>query len=276
MTVHLQDPLAAIASTEFSVTQAAGQPSFNTLRAVWRFRIGHAFIDTGDNMTLTTFEGLSQVIIDRGLQLGAIAYHAAAASRIKQPPDAEPVDFGKLVAGMEALNEGGARAASFEAAVKPFPSLPGLFRTMAEGFLEPTLARRDDVAFLVAVFMELISTGFRAEYLFHHLAVEMEEERYAMVRLGDVLRQMLGGDLNTRLGAPGTALRWPTDLQCVCGASLKDFMYCCDVNRPIPVGDLPERPAPEFVIVRPCCGEALPGFRCDRCARLYTWSKGVQ
>ncbi len=263
--------LDVIAHADFSVTQAAQQPCFNTLRAVWRFRIAHAFIEGGAGITLADFEVLAQAIIDRGLQLGSVAYHAAAESILEDRRSLPPVDFGRLIAGLNDLEAGGERAVSFSIAATGFPPLPQFFRSVAERYFPPGFSELREASFLIASFIEMIATGFRAEYLFHHLAAELEEEAFGMSRIVEVLTETIDGDLNARLGAPASAFPWPSDLRCQCGASLSDSIYCCDPASPIPVGALPENPVVDFVLERPCCGQKLPGFRCDRCARLYTW-----
>ena len=265
--------LDAIAHADFSVTQVAQQRSFNTLRAVWRFRIAHAFIQGGTGIALADFEVLAHAIIDGGLQLGSVAYHAEAGSVLEDGRSLIPVDFGKLMEGLNDLEAGGDRAASFSIAVREFPPLPQFFRAIAERHFPPEFSEHREASFLMASFVEMVGTGFRAEFLVHHLATEQEEEEFGMARIVEVLAEIIDGDLNARLGAPVSGLPWPSNLKCVCGASLANSIYCCEPESPIPVDALPTNPAPDFVLTRACCGQTLPGFRCDRCARLYTWMK---
>lgn len=275
MVFPLKVLLDAIAGADFRITQAATQASFNTLQAVWRFKISHALLGDGPAISLADFEELAQSVIDRGLQLGALAYHVGGSSEIAASRLLPPVGFGELMAGLEALQDGGSRVASLHVATRSFPSLPRLFGSMVEGFYQPHLSEHREGAFLRAGFGEMITTGFKAEHLFPHLAAESEERTSAIGRIIEVLRETGVNDLDARLGAPASAHPWPRDLRCLCGTSLADAIYCCDPQTPIPARALPDNPSADHVLVRPCCGETFRGFRCDRCARLYTWQKGL-
>jgi len=74
---------------------------------------------------------------------------------------------------------------------------------------------------------------------------------------------------------PGSILPWPEDLQCACGVSLKIAIHCCDPNELIDIDEFKDQLGPEFLLVPPCCGDPLDGFRCDECGSIYTWVIGT-
>lgn len=76
-------------------------------------------------------------------------------------------------------------------------------------------------------------------------------------------------------GMPGSILPWPEDQQCACGVSLKPAIHCCDPNELMDMAEFKDQLGPEFLLIPPCCGDPLDGFRCDECGSVYTWIIGV-
>ena len=74
---------------------------------------------------------------------------------------------------------------------------------------------------------------------------------------------------------PGSILPWPEDQQCACGVSLKPAIHCCDPNELMDMAEFKDQLGPDFLLVPPCCGDPLDGFRCDECGSVYTWVIGT-
>lgn len=123
--------------------------------------------------------------------------------------------------------------------------------------------------------------GVRLEFLFPILISRKDDEDKILRKLlidavaQDADEKKVFSRLRKSYGIEADANPWPRNLKCSCGKDLRESLICCDPESPIDPESFIYQVGPDFLFKTECCGTTFNGFRCDHCAKYYTWTHGV-
>jgi hypothetical protein len=71
------------------------------------------------------------------------------------------------------------------------------------------------------------------------------------------------------------SLPWPLDHKCVCGEKIPTVCFCQEPPVQVNLKKYEPDMAPDLAVTCIKCSRQLVGFQCEKCSRMYEWSRGV-
>ncbi len=274
--------------TAWESTHAAKQDSFEILTLSLRSALKATLRELIPELWELPFKEVNTILVVLGFgapREGARAF-ASCAGQGNESPISEQVGYDALWAAVNASSTPAAEEHGWlTARVEELDDLQPVLVAAGEHLISTlinkvSVLKNHEEAIRQMVFTHLFH-GVRVECLLPVLAERKRSEDKLVGRL-------LSGDdgqtadekatalrLSKRLTSKGDVYPWPRDMDCLCGASLADELRCCGGADPISPASLTERLSPEFLLKTDCCGAVITGFRCHKCDRFYTWTKGI-
>jgi hypothetical protein len=274
--------------TDWESTHAAGQDSFETLTLSLRSTLKanlHELIPELEEMPFKEVNTILVVIGFGAPREGARAF-ASCARQGSESPLKEQVGYDELWAAVNVSSAPSTEEHTLlTERVEELKDLQPVLFAAGEHLIATLLNKSPVLKDCEEAIRQMVFThlfyGVRVECLLPVLAERKRSEDKLIGRL-------LGGDdgqtadekatalrLSKRLSTEGDVYPWPRDMDCLCGASLADELRCCGDAEPISPASLTERLSPDFLLKTDCCGATITGFRCHKCDRFYTWTKGI-
>lgn len=289
----VQEAFERVGSMPDDLAWAPLQSGFNTALAVFRWNTETALWSADHDLNDVPFGevvALLPELTTRPLHVGAHAF----ASLSRQPDvrrDAwareATIGFSELWAPLVELSqsEDSAVKNAFHAATVQIGCLDEVLAVVHRNLVEkiaasPLFERREEL------FSELIghhlACGVQIEFCVAHLLEDHDHEKGFFARIVEAVTGNNNLDdasnlatFGAAVGNPDSIHPWPLDLHCICGKSLGPAIFCCDPETPIAPESFSDSLTESFRLQRSCCGQEFQGFRCDACARVYSWTSGI-
>ena len=280
--------VAKFQAMDWYQTFSANQDSFETftltVRNGLRGELGEILPEMGD----LPFSHVNTILVVTGfgaVREGARGFASLTEGRCTFQPVPQ-IDFGTLWEAAAALsNPANEYFAGLRKTIEQIPEIDGVLGT-AQASLLSNLTKKFPVLNgheqeLGQILLANLLNGVRLEYLYP-LLIERQRAEEKLLRqlvdkadVADPDKEQALARLKRKLGINDAARPWPMDLKCVCGQNLAEQRICCDTDELLSPAIFPEDLTPNFMLKCASCGAALTGFRCEACARYYTWTRGT-